>query len=49
MIILKIKCQTLQGRALTETAYIQKGSAHCEVDGLSLFLSGYNSAEEMII
>ncbi|MCJ7984590.1 ComGG family competence protein [Priestia sp. OVL9] len=24
MIILKIKCQTLQGRALTETAYIQK-------------------------
>jgi hypothetical protein len=29
--------------------YSKKGSAHCEVDGLSLFLSGYNSAEEMII
>ncbi|MGG0339666.1 competence type IV pilus minor pilin ComGG [Priestia megaterium] len=28
MIILKIKCQTLQGRALTETAYIQKKDQH---------------------
>ncbi|MBU8584662.1 MULTISPECIES: competence type IV pilus minor pilin ComGG [Priestia] len=28
MIILKINCQTLQGRALTETAYIQKKDQH---------------------